>query len=252
MGSTETDSTSELHKIAIEPNERLFMACAGDVALCSDVGSLIKQNVGKLPERSHGHIWEAINKAVHEALMARFHWDVLVPKYVFTPGTIFESQRENLTADWQQYNPDLEMLIGTFHETGIALLYRIGRFYGSFAWVHACQYPGHMTIGTGGPNAEFWLNFRNQQLGNNPMQSAYHAFEAKRMAASAPTVNKNIDLVMAFADRHYILSDEKPEVEGCPFSLAELVAMYPKYGPQSTYGLGHAVAISTRARKAKT
>jgi hypothetical protein len=239
MGSTDSDSTSELHKICIEKDENLFLACAGDMAICNDVGSLLKENLAKLPQRTHGPIWGAINAAVQDVLQARFHWDVLRPKYVFSPGTIFDNQRENVTAEWQAYHPDLQMLIGTFHQNGMALLYVVNRFEGSYAWVHLCQYPGHMAIGSGAYNADFWLRFRGQQLGLNLRQSAYHAYEAKVMAAKAPTVNTNIDMVLAFTDRHYILSDEKPEAEDCPFSLTELVAMYPKYGPQNTHALGH-------------
>jgi len=239
MGSTDYDSTSELHKICVEQDENLFLACAGDMAICNDVGSLLKENLAKLPQRTHGPIWGAINAAVQDVLVARFHWDVLRPKYVFSPGTVFENQRENVTAEWQAYHPDLQMLIGTFHQNGMALLYVVNRFPDSYAWVHLCQYPGHMAIGSGAYNADFWLRFRNQQLGLNLRQSAYHAYEAKAMATKAPTVNTNIDMVLAFADRYYILSDEKPEAEGCPFSLRELVTMYPKYGPQNTYELGH-------------
>jgi hypothetical protein len=209
------------------------------MAVCNDVGSLVKENLAKLPQRTHGPIWGVINAAVQDVLVARFHWDVLRPKYVFSPGTIFDEQRDNVTAEWQTYRPDLQMLIGTFHQNGMALLYLVNRYEGSHAWVHLCQYPGHMSIGSGAYNADFWLRFRGQHLGLNLRQSAYHAYEAKVMAAKAPTVNTNIDMVLAFADRHYILSDEKPEPEGCPFSLTELVAMYPKYGPQRTHELGH-------------
>jgi hypothetical protein len=257
MGSTDYDSTSELHKICVEKDENLFMACAGDISICNDVGSLVKQNLANLKQRTHGPIWGAINGAVHDALMTHFEWDVLRPKYVFSPGTVFEGQRENVTAEWQNYHPSLEMLIGTFHQNGMALLYLVNRFEGSHAWVHLCQYPGHMAIGSGAYNAEFWLNFRNQQLGNSPRQSAYHAYEAKRMAAAAQTstVNTNIDMALAFADRHYILTDEKPEAEGCPFSLTELKAMYPQYGPQSTHELGHQSmpkpSVSRKSKRAR-
>jgi hypothetical protein len=251
MGSTETDSTSELHKLGIEEDERLFMACAGDISLCNDVGSLIKLNIAAVPKRTHGYIWEAINKAVHEALMGRFRWDVLNPKYVFAPGTIFESQRENVTAEWQNYNPNLEMLVGTFHEKGLALLYVVRRYEGSHAWVHLCQFPGHMAIGSGSYNAELSLNSRSQQLGRNPKQSAYHAYEAKITAETAPTVNNNTEIIMAFADRYYRLTAETPEPEGCPFSLPELRAMYPKYGPQNTDELGHPPTKQSGSRKLK-
>lgn len=237
MGSTETDSTEQLHKLVIEEN--LYMACAGDMALCSDVGSIIKQNLGAVPKRTHGNIWGALNKAVHETLTARFQWDVLVPKYMFAQGMVFENQRENITEEWQRYNPNLEMLIGTFHESGVALLYLISRNYNGSAWVHACQYPGHVSIGTGAYNATFWLNFRGQQLGLSPKQSAYHAYEAKGMAATAPTVNTNVDMVIASADRHYLLASDNPAPTGSPVSLDELRTMYKKYGPQNTDDLGH-------------
>jgi hypothetical protein len=251
MGSTDYDSTSELHKIAIEKDENLFMACAGDISICNDVGSLVKDNLAKLPERTHGPIWGAINSAVQDVLMSRFQWDVLRPKYVFSPGTIFDSQRENITAEWQAYHPHLQMLIGTFHQNGTALLYLVGRYENSHAWVHLCQYPGHMAIGTGAYNAEFWLKFRSQQLGNNPKQSAYHAFEAKTMAAKAPTVNANIDMVLAFADRHYVITDEFPEPNGCPFSLTEMRELYKKYGPQNTVELGHEPPTRSNAGKSR-
>jgi len=249
MGSTDYDSTAELHKLCPEPDQNLFFACAGDIAFCNDVGSLVKDNVSKLPSRTHGPIWDAINRAVHEALMARFQWDILRPKYMFAPGIVFDSQRDNVTEEWQQYHPSLQMLIGTFHQDGRALLYLVHRYEGSFGWVHLCQFPGHMAIGSGSYNAEFWLKFRNQQLGLSPKHSAYHGFEAKTMASNAPTVNKNTDMVLAFANRHYVLTDERPEAEGCPISLLEMVEMYKKHGPQDANDLGHSMprAISGRS-----
>jgi len=76
-------------------------------------------------------------------------------------------------------------------------------------------------------------------LGLNPKQSAYHAYEAKIMAAKAPTVNNNLEMVIASADGHYLITEEKPTVDGCPVSLPELKSMFPKYGPQNTNALGH-------------
>ena len=246
MGSTDVDSTSELHKLGIEEDQKLYMACAGDVAICNDVGSVIKSHIAEIPRRTHGYLLEAINKGVHESLMGRFKWDVLNPKYIFSPGIIFEGQREPVTEEWQNYRPNFEMLVGTFHENGLALLYLVRRYDEGYGWVHLCQFPGHMAIGSGSYKAEYWLNFRSQQLGRNPKQSAYHAYEAKIMAESAPTVNKNTEIVVAFADRYYRLTNEFPEQEGCPFSLPELKALYPKYGPQNTDDLGHVKKSSSQ------
>jgi hypothetical protein len=242
MGSTETDSTAELHKLCIEDKDSLYVATAGDLSLCSDAISLIKQNLAVLPKRTHGNIWDAINKAVHECLTEHFAWDVIAPKYMFAKKIVFENQKEPLTEEWQRYEPDLALLVGTFHESGIALLYLVGRMYGTAAWVHYFPFPGHAVIGSGGSNASFWLKFRDQHLGLNPRQSAYHAYEAKIMAARAPTVNSVTEIVVAFADRHYVLTAENPTQKGCPVSLDELKAWYGKYGPQNTNPLGHKIA----------
>jgi hypothetical protein len=160
-------------------------------------------------------------------------------------------KREKFTEEWQNYNPDLAMLIGTFHGSGVALLYLISRNYNGSAWVHACQYPGHVSIGSGAYNATFWLNFRGQQLGLSPKQSAYHAYEAKLMAETAPTVNANVDMVIASADQHYLLTIEKPAPTGSPVSLDDLRVMYKKYGPQSTIDLGHKTKEPSTKRSTK-
>jgi hypothetical protein len=239
MGSTETDSTAELHKLWIEDN--LYAAGAGNLILDEEVISLFKLNLAKVPARTHGHIWDALNRAVLEHLQTHFTWDVLAPKYLFAPGTVFESQKENVTKEWQEYEPQLSMLVGTFHEKGHPLLYLVSRDENG-VWVHSYPYPGHAVIGSGARNAHFWLKFRDQHFGMNPKQSAYHAYEAKIMAARAPTVNSNTEIVVAFSDRHYVLSAEHPSPEGCPVSLTELQTAYLKYGPQDTNPLGHKVS----------
>jgi len=236
MGSTDTDSTSELHKLWIEDN--LYAAGAGNLTLDEEIISLFKLNLAKVPARTHGNIWDALNKAVYEHLQGHFAWDVLAPKYVFAAGTVFESQKDNVTKEWQDYDPPIAMLIGTFHENGKPLLYLVERDDNG-AWVHLFPYPGHVAIGAGARNANFWLTFRDQHFGMNPKQSAYHAYEAKIMASRAPTVNSNTEIVIAFSDRHYVITAEKPTTDGCPVSLEELRNLYVKYGPQNTNELGH-------------
>ena len=109
----------------------------------------------------------------------------------------------------------------------------------------------YWSIGSGADNANSWLNFRGQQFGLNPRQSAYHGYEAKIMASMAPTVNKNLDLIVAFTDRHYILTAEKPEAEGCPVSLPDLKSWYKKFGPQDSNELGHKLTKPSISQKLK-
>jgi hypothetical protein len=69
------------------------------------------------------------------------------------------------------------------------------------------------------------------------------------MANMAPTVNRDVEMLVAFANRHYVLTAEKPEIEGCPISLPELRSLYEKLGPQNTNELGHKIArVGSRGR----
>ena len=249
MGSTETDSTPELHKLYVEGKENLFVVCAGRVELASEVVSMFQRKMSNLPERSHGNIWNALNEAVHDHRMEHFRWDVVAARHSFSPGAVLQSQHDKLIEDWQSYDPGLQMIVGTFDDSSMALLYYVGQLYDVPGWVHSCEFPGFATIGSGATNANCWLNFRHQQLGLNPRQSAYHAYEAKVMASKAPTVNRNLELVIGFADRHYLLTEENAAMDGCPISMPEMKSMFKKYGPQETNELGHIKPSVSGTRK---
>jgi hypothetical protein len=60
MGSTETDSTPELHKLYVEDD--VYAVCAGKVELASEVISIFKQELKGLTSRTYGQIYEALNK----------------------------------------------------------------------------------------------------------------------------------------------------------------------------------------------
>jgi hypothetical protein len=249
MGSTETDSTPELHKLYVDGG--VYAACAGKIEFASEVLSIFHQELDKIPIRTLGNIWGALSVAVHEHRRAHFHWDCLVPRYAFQAGAIIEGQQQNVINDWQQYDSGISMLVSVFHKSGIPLLFYVGPVQGNDGWVHSCQFPGYCAIGTGAQNAISWLNYRQQQLGLRPLQSTYHAYEAKLMADMAPTVNRNVEMAVAFSDREYVLRADKPEIEGCPVSLPELKRLYKQYGPQDTNRLGHSPEPSI-ARKLKS
>src|SRR6267154_3425794 len=67
MGSTDTDSTPELHKLCVEDD--IYAVCAGKVEFASEIISVFKQELAQIPSRTLGNVWEALNRAVHEHRM---------------------------------------------------------------------------------------------------------------------------------------------------------------------------------------
>lgn len=246
MGSTQTDSTDQLHKLLVDDKQQVYAVCAGKVEYAGELFPMIAAELSALKRRTHGEIWHALNRVAHELRRTHFGWDVIAKRYGFAgpPGHVSVDHLNAITQEWQQYDLNSPMIVGTFAEDKTAMLYLIGQFvdeYGapSPGMVHLCQFPGFNTIGTGSPNADFWLKVRGQQLGNSPRQSLYHAYEAKIMATNAPTVNKHLELVVATAEGSYILTDEKPDSPNADASITELEHMFKKYGPQSTLEIGH-------------
>jgi hypothetical protein len=139
---------------------------------------------------------------------------------------------------WRNYDVSAQLLVGTFDDHGLGLLYFIGKMDGSAALVHLVEFPGTFAIGTGGYNATVWLNYRRQVLGMSIRQSALHAYEASRIASSAPTVNRDIEVLVATAKGGFHFSRESPNPQGCPVSLPWLVSMARRYGPRKTDPLG--------------
>jgi hypothetical protein len=262
MGSTATDSMDELHKLYFNDAAKMHVTCAGRVEMAAELVPMFTGNVGALSRKTHGTIWEALNIAVHNHQVQHFMFDVLAPRHSFlrpdmAAGAlpVLPSDEAAILQEWENYDTGVELIVGTFDQAGQALLYLIGRQYDSSnalipGMVHLRAYPGHVTIGTGGDNASFWLNYRQHTLARSIRQSAYHAYEAKIMAAKAPTVNDNIEIVIATAERSWYLTKEQPEQEGCDVSLLELEQMFKKYGPQNTYDLGFITKAPTSRKSA--
>lgn len=243
MGSTETDSTEELHKLYAEDGKHFFAVCAGHVEMASELVSMFDQKYSELSPRTHGGIWTILNDIAHGHRAEHFSWDVIRTRYTPFPGQILESQQNKLLEEWQAYDYGLCLLLGTFNDAGMAHLYEVGAIRDEYGVIKGLVrphlFPGHWAIGSGSYNATQWLNFRNQQLGLHPVQSAYHAYEAKIMASQAPTVNRNLEVVVATASGHYVLTEEHPELPGCPVSIPELKKMFKRYGPRDTNPSGH-------------
>lgn len=246
MGSTDTDSTDDLHKMFIDEETRLYAVCANRMEKCSDLWPTLCREVRGLSVRTHGAFQEVLNRVVLGHRAQHFQYDILGPRHMVVPGQVGAQQHDAMMADFQNYDAGVEMLVGTFELNGQALLYHIGPMGNTPGFVQLFEFPGFMAIGAGQYNAITWLNHRRQVLGKSVRQSAYHAYEAKRMAESAPTVNKDIEIVIATPKGSFhIMRDLEVTVRGqesieqCPVSLAELEVLYEKYQAPTTDDLGH-------------
>ena len=154
------------------------------------------------------------------------------------PGQVLATHNDAMMTEFQSYDVGAQLLLGTFDDDGRSFLYYIGPLQNQPGLVHLFQFPGYFTIGSGSYNANSWLNYRHQTLGHNIKRSAYHAYEADRMASRAPTVNDDIEMVVATATQCFHLDRRKPAIDGCPVSLTELDAFWDNYKPRETNAIG--------------
>lgn len=249
MGSTQTDSTDELHKMWLNDDLKLYACGAGRLEHGGELFSIFEDAFRAIDasgeKRTHGRAFPAIAQAFHGLRSQYFQMNVMPKYFVQTvQGMLKLGDEKDILNAWQNMAISIQMIVGTFDHTGQAYLYRLGEFIDEngqlIAPVMLTEFPGYATIGTGSDNAHSWLNYRAQGLGRSIEHSAYHAFEAKKMAARAPTVNDDIDIgIVMPGGKSFHLTKYNPEIEGCPVSLIELEKQFKRYGPQDTEKLGH-------------
>jgi hypothetical protein len=242
MGSTDDSSTDQLHKMLIDDKRMLFAVCADRIERCADLWPCIQSEVDNTIEtahnkKSHGVYLEAISRAVLGHRAQRFKYDVLHTKYTLDDKTLIAPQRK-IQREWERYNPNVAMIVGAFEDSGQSLLYVIQFPQGEGAWVEPYGFPGTATIGTGGYNADLWLDYRQQHLGLSVKQSIYHAYEASRMASKSPTVNEDIEMLVATREGCVYTSKKEPEVAGFPLSLKTLAEIFNERKARGTDDLG--------------
>ena len=239
MGSTETDSTNALSKMFTRGS--IHAVGAGSLTVAAEMFSSIADQLDQLQDnRTHGSMWKTLNLAVNGIRSEKFFWEVLRNEHVIeneVMGRIFVDDQASIQAAWKNYYIGADLLLGTFDSAGQALLYYIGRYLDTPGLVHLVQFPGHHSIGTGSQNASAWLNFRSQALNFGVKRSLYHAYEASRMAASAPTVNKEIEITIATNGESSYFAKERFYPGKFSISFTELEDMYRKHGPQNTDGI---------------
>ncbi len=250
----DTHSTPELHKLFVFPEDRFFAVAADNIDGASELVPMMQRNLRALPRREHGGIYDALHHAVRNYYNQRATYEVL-PKFMLTyedwaSGKLDPTLRANVIEEWQHFYFGTQLIVGTFSDTGQALLYFV-RGYAlkekpdgstSVEFVNSVSIPGFAVIGTGAANAEFWLGYRRHTLGLSPKRAAYHAYEAKLMAESSAHVNEVTDMVIATKSQCHHLTKQKPT--SADWSLEEFAELYKSYGPQSTQPLGIAPGSS--------
>jgi len=142
-----------------------------------------------------------------------------------------------LVEAWQKYDVGIHVLLGTFTDDGKALLYLVAQMESFDQQLHRVF--GDAVIGEAGYGASFWLRFRQQASGLSTQQSAYHAYEAARLAGGSSS-NSTLEMIVATTTKAFHLTHKHPEVKESPVSLRELERMLERYGPHSTErDLGH-------------
>ncbi|HWD99371.1 MAG TPA: hypothetical protein VG345_10045 [Bryobacteraceae bacterium] len=244
MGSIgDTHSTPSISKTFIFPDERLYIVCADQIEKASERGGMIRIQLQRHPQRSHGSIQHALHLAVDDYRRQRCMYEILSNYGLKSEnwlGPLDSELRKAVIDDCLGLDMNCEMIIGTFTDEGQAILYYIPNIAVEYQqdgtptlrMVRVQAFPGFYTIGTGAASAHFWLCYRGHRLTYSPKRAAYYAFEAKLMADKSPFVNEKIEMAIATTDGHVHVKDSAPESGS--WSLAEFRHMYRKYGPQST------------------
>jgi 20S proteasome alpha/beta subunit len=220
VGSTDAIPTNDVQKVYVCPDERLICTCVGQIERAGDLIPAIQNEFQQLKTRNRRTFAEAVHKAVYGHRAEHFQYDVL-PRHYFIPGDISRDQHSELTQAWQQYDIGVHLLVATFNDDGQAVMYLIARMENPSGWVHPSLFPGIVTIGLGAHAANFWLNYRRQVWGCNVRQSAYHAYEAERLATK-PSSDINMEMVIATNEKTFHLTHDVPELDECPVGLTPL------------------------------
>lgn len=238
MGSTETDSSSELRKMYFEPRSGIYAVCAGNMEVAGEIVAQIIERLPKIETRNHGTFRKLLTEVVYGHRSERFRLDVSLPRYELIVGKVDPSLHSELVGDFRNYYTGAEIIIGSFHDNGMAMLYHLGSVEGTAGLVHPILFPGYVAIGAGSYNANFWLGYRRQRMSLNIDQSLLHAFEATMMASRAPSVNENTDICVVTKDQQHLFTNDIKPSRACPYSLELLRQQAEMYGPRSTEDLG--------------
>ena len=232
-------SHPRLHKRFDLPDNKAYIVAANSVDRAAELVPVIEQELSCVPtdRRNYGDILSAVSRACFRYKVQRFN-KILpqhrLPPEMIDPSRVPQELRETLAQEWESLSMEADLIVGAFDFNGQAHLIVVD---GTKGIASGYNLPGFIAIGSGFPNAMYWLAHRQHTLGMTPLRALYHAYEAKLMAADAPNVNEHIDLLMANAEGSWSCTSHTPlsEISKIPeFPLDSLAELFSKYGPQDT------------------
>ncbi|SRR5579871_2029807 len=255
MGSFSDDySHPRLHKLFDFPESDLYASAAGQIDQAAALMPMINQNISQTPssQRSFGDIVRGVAQSLFMFKMEKFNLTVL-PKYGLPPASIAPNStippssliagmalvppavQAELEKEWQAFELGCDLIIGAFDHSGQAVMMCQ---YSHEPDLRNVTFPGYWAIGSGAPNAIFWLSHRAHVLGMGLKRAAYHAYEAKLMAEGSAHVNDHLDVLVARKGAHWHVSTHKPNQKtDCPIKISQLKKWQRKFGPSETDAL---------------
>lgn len=245
LGSWEDDdSHGRLHKAFMFPEVDMYAVSAGRVDCAAELLPIIAQFLASIPksERTFGRIMYAVGAGCysykHDKFTVLEFPKLRLPPEAIDPKTVAPELNAFVHEHWTKFSIGCDLVLAAFDCDGRVALLQIS---GDEHQVNNMGFPGFAAIGTGAPNAMFWLSRRQHTLGILPLRAAYHAYEAKLMAESSPHVNKHLDIIVAkggkhwFSTTHSSLHSEPQHPEINPQNLKK---MWKRYGPRDTAKIG--------------
>jgi hypothetical protein len=221
-------------KVFVYPDEKCFGICIGRIeTMGCELLPAVQKDFQDLTDRNPRLFLERINEIVFDYRRRYFQSDIL-SNYRFFSGDIPQEYHSEILELWQHHDIGAQVILGTFDNDGAAVMYIIGEVEGLRGWVHQIAFPGFATIGHGSHSANFWLSYRRQTSRKSVRRSAYHAYEAMRLALAPEDQNDVSELILATSDEILHLNKDAPEDNRCQVSLRELEEMYAQYGPHDT------------------
>lgn len=250
MGSFEDEySHPRLHKSFAFPETDLFATAAGHVDQAALLMPMISATLAQTSERSCGDILRGIAQTLFMFKSEIFTLNVL-PKYGLPPASIAPTSsiqpsslieamalappgmREKIENEWNEFTLGCDLIIGAIDKAGQAMLVYL---YGQEDVIRNGSFPGYCAIGSGSPNATFWLSKRAHVLGMGVKRAVYHGYEAKIMAESSAHVNEHLDVTIATKGKHWSFTTHKTSTpKDCPVTLGALTEWYMTFGPKTT------------------
>ena len=233
-------SHPRLHKRFDLPEQKTYIVAADSIDRAAELVGIIEIELSVVPieQRNYGGILRAVCTACFKYKIQRFTLQVLpkhrLPPEMVDPSKVPQELRDTLAIEWEELSINADLIVGAFDFNGQAHLIVVD---GSKGRAEGVSLPGFTAIGSGFPNAMYWLAHRQHTLGMKPLRALYHAYEAKIMAADAPNVNEHIDIMVANAEGSWSCTSHSPlsEIAKLPeFPLDSLTELFAKHGPQST------------------